>query len=95
MPSPQSNIKHYNRINGTQIKVQHSENTFGLLVRHPRLVGERNFNSLDKQTQALADIRSDSLSIASSSLGINFTLLCILGCNVIISSNGLSMVCIT
>ena len=57
------------------------ENAFGLLVQHPRLVGERDFNSLDKQTQALADMCSDSLSVASCSLGNTFTLFCILGCN--------------
>ena len=47
-----------------------SENAFGRLARFPRLFGERDINSLDKQTQALTDTCSDSLSVAPFALDI-------------------------
>ena len=46
------------------------ENAFGLLAWHPRLVGERDINSLGKRTQALTDMHSDLLSVAPFVLNI-------------------------
>ena len=46
------------------------ENAFGLLAWLPRLVGERDINSLNKRTQALTDTCSDSLSVASFAVDI-------------------------
>ena len=37
------------------------ENAFGLLARHPRLVGGWDITSVGKRTQALTDMHSDSL----------------------------------
>ena len=39
---------------------------FWPIARLPRLVSERDSNSLDKQTQALMDMHLDSLPVASS-----------------------------